>query len=1008
MMFAPQDGPRVFNIPMGTAFGVALAQGLFERLDPADPLALARITIYAPTRRGARTISDALVAQAGDRPILAPRVLTLGDIDSPDGAGAGLTPAIHPTERLLTLTRLVRGMAGAAPHLAQEATAVALATDLAQLLDQAHEERLSLDDLEHVFPDDHSKHWSLTLEFLKILRSAWPAHLESKGLVDPVARRVAVIERQMAIWAEKPPADPVIVAGSTGSKGISAELMVAVANLPQGAVILPGVDRHLDFETFAGLRDSIVQVGEPDHPQAGLSRLIERLGGRDGAMARGDIPDWAGVKGRRARFLSVAMRPAPVTDTWLRERGKIAEEAPDALKGVALIETETPQEEALAIAVAMRETLETPGRTVALVTTDRNLGRRVSSALLRWGIRADDSGGVPLGLTPPGLFLSLLADEVFCGPQVVSGDPVRSLALLKNPLCKLGYPPADHLRHVRRIETLALRADGRKHQPTGADLDAVEAVMTDYEKHDTVEWIGVLRGILQPFHALRGEQIEFADAIARLRDAAEAMAATHDGTDELWSQANGEAMKAFMDDLAEHAPALGPVDSGAVPMLFGGLLAGRSARAPYGQHPRVAIYGTLEARTQRADRMILGGLNENSWPRLPDPDPWMSRAMRRAFGLPSLERRLGLAAHDFQQAFSADDVILTRARKADGAPTVPSRWVQRMVTLLGAEPGKGYAPDVLADMREAGTRYYRMALGLEQPKGEAKPCERPRPAPPVSARPKRLSVTEVETLIRDPYAVYARHCLRLHPLPSLVPEPDARTRGEIMHGIVERFVRETQHAWPVPDPLALFEQITESELERIAAWPTYRAFYRARADRVGPWFVAGETARRENLQTPILLEASGAIGFEVPGFGPFELRARVDRIDMTAGATYTVYDYKGASGPSNEQVQVGYAQQLPLQGAMVAGGAFDVPGRDVAGLEYIKLLGGSKAGEEISIKEPGALVENALPRLTMLLASYGIIEQEYVSQAMPETVIWEGDYDHLARVGEWEERRDEE
>ncbi len=1004
-MFEPTTGPRVFNIPMGTAFGVALARGLHDRLDSDDPLALARVTIYAPTRRGTRTITDALVQEAGGRPILAPRVLTLGDIDSLDGAGAGVPPAIHPTERLLALTRLVRGMAEVAPQLVQEATAVALAGDLTQLLDQIHEERLSLEDLQQLAPEDHAEHWSKTLAFLNILRAAWPAYLEAEGVMDPVARRVAVIERQIALWQANPPTDPVIVAGSTGSKGISAELMVAVANLPQGAVILPGVDRHSDFETFRSLRDGVDRAGEPDHPQAGLSRLLERLGGSEGALSRDAVPDWAGEAGRRARFLSVAMRPAPVTDSWLAEREKIAAEAPAALEGVALIETETPQEEALAIAVAMRETLEVPGRTVALVTTDRNLSRRVSSALQRWGIRADDSGGVPLGLTPPGLFLSLLADEVYCGEQVQTGDPVRFLSLLKNPLCKLGYGAAEHLRHVRRVELLALRADGRPHQPTGADLDAIETVLKAYEATGTLEWLGRLRAVVEPFHALRGQQIDFGDAIARLREAAETMAATADGSEALWAQANGEAARAFMDDLAEHAHALGPVDSGAVPMLLGGLMAGKSARAPYGQHPRVAIYGTLEARTQRADRMILGGLNENSWPRLPDPDPWMSRAMRQAFGLPSLERRLGLSAHDFQQAFSADDVILTRSRKADGAPTVPSRWLQRMVTLLGDSAGKGYAPDVLARMRDEGMRVHRMALGLGEPEGTATPCERPRAAPPVATRPRRLSVTEVETLIRDPYAIYAKHVLRLYPLASLVPEPDARTRGEIMHLIVETFVAATQHSWPVDDPDALFGEITDETLEAVEGWPSYQAFYRARAERVGPWFVERETERREALQTPILLEANGEIEFEVPGLGPFTLRARVDRIDLTAEAAYTVYDYKGASGPSNEQVQVGYAQQLPLQGAMVAAGAFDVPARPVAGLEYIRLMGGATPGAEVTIEEPETLVDKALERLTMLLASYALEEQEYVSQAMPETVIWEGDYDHLARVGEWEEQR---
>ncbi len=1003
MMFEAQDGPRVFNIPMGSPFAEALADGVFARLPAGDPLALARITIYAPTRRGARAISDAMVARAGGKPILAPRVMTLGDLEAMGGVDAGLPSAIAPTARLLTLTRLVRGMSKVAPQLAQEATAVALATDLTQLMDQAHEERLSLDALEHLSPEDHAEHWSKTLDFLNILRNAWPAYLKANKLMDPVARRAEIITRQIAAWQMEPPTNPVIVAGSTGSKGISGELIAAVAHLPQGAVILPGVDRHLDFETFAGLRDGVERAGAPDHPQAGLSRLLERIGARDGALSRDDIPDWAGERGPRARFISVAMRPAPVTDSWLGERKWVRDNAAEAMGGVALVEAETPQDEAISIAVAIRETLATPDKTVALVTTDRTLARRVSAALLRWGLRADDSGGVPLGLTPPGIFLSLLADEVFCGEQVLSGDPVRFLALLKNPLCKLGFKAAEHLRHVRTIEKHALRADGREHQPTGANLDAIAIVLTKREDAEALEWLARLRAVLEPFHALRGCDIGFGEAIARLREAAEAIAATHDGTEELWAQASGKEALAFMNDLKEHADKLGEVDSGAVPMLLGGLMAGRSARAPYGQHPRISIYGTMEARTQRADRMILGGLNENSWPSLPDPDPWMSRAMRRAFGLPALERRLGLSAHDFQQAISARDVILTRASKQDGAPTVPSRWLQRMVTLLGEGPDKGYAPDVLARMRMDGARYLRRAMSLAEPEGEVRPCNRPRPTPPVDVRPTRLSVTEVETLIRDPYAIYARHVLRFYPVESLIPEPDARTRGNIMHSIVEHFVRETQHSWPVADPVALFAQLTEKGLAEIDNWPSYQAFYRARAKRVGPAFVTGETARRDDLQTPVLLEAKGSHTFDVPGLGPFELRAVVDRIDLTTEATYAVYDYKGASGPTNAQVQNGWAQQLPLQGAMVAAGAFDVTARPVSGLIYIKLKGGKDAVEEVPVKEPATLVANAFDRLTKLLGKYAQEKQPYVSQAMPETVIWEGDYDHLARVGEWEE-----
>ncbi len=1002
-LFAPSTAPRVFNIPMGTPFAGALASGLYARLCSDDPFALSRITIYAPTRRGARGVSEALVKQAGGKPILTPRILTLGDLEG-GNLTANLPDAIDPTDRLLTLTKLVRGMAKVAPNLAQEATAVALAGDLMQLLDSAHGERLSLDALRQVFPQDHSEHWSMTLQFLEILSEAWPAHLAEQGKMDPVARRAALIDAQIAAWQESPPTDPVIVAGSTGSVGISADLIAAVARLPQGAVILPGLDRDLDTQTFAALRDNKKKSGEPDHPQAGLSRLLARIGGRDGAIARDNVADWIVDVGPRATFLSLAMRPAPVTHEWMTHQSRIKSEAVGALKGVALIESETPQEETLAIALAIRETLETPDRTVALITSDRTLARRVSAALLRWGIRSDDSGGVPLALTPPGIFLSLLAEEAFGQDRDISGgsgDPIGFLSLLKHPLCKLGHSASDHGKHVRFIERHAMRAD----TPTGANISAIRTTITAREDDcsGVLVWLDALEGALEPLHAMRKNLVSFDTAINLLRMAADTFAVDEDGNRALWDGPNGETALGFMDDLSTHGASLGEVEVSAIPMLLGGLMNGRSARAPFGNHPRVFIWGTLEARMQRADRMILGGLNEDSWPRLPDPDPWMSRAMRREFGLPPMERRLGLSAHDFQQAISAEDVILTRSRKRGGTPTVPSRWLQRIITLLGNAPDKGFAPDVLADMRKDGRKYLQWALDLGKPAGQATPCERPNPKPPIDKRPKRLSVTAVETLIRDPYAIYASRILRLYPLESLVPEPDQRTRGEIMHRIAEDFVERTQHTWDDDAAQAIFREVTQEALDSIADWPSYQALYEARADRVGPWFVKEEAARRLDFQTPVMLENNGSHTFDVPHFGPFELTARADRIDLCPDATYALYDYKGSSCPSKAQVKAGWAQQLPLQGAMIAEGAFPVPPLPVSQLQYIKLMGTARsAGENVKVDDVETLVTQALPRLTELLIAYSDETQAYWSKARPETTDWVGDYDHLARVGEWE------
>ncbi len=1003
--------PRLFNIASSQPFATTLAKGLIERLGDADPMALARVTLYAPTRRGVRVLTEAFVELAGDKPVMVPRILTLADLDDPMGLGAGLPEPIAGTERLLTLTRLVRALGSQKPHLAQEATATALARDLMSLIDQIHGERLSLDGLDNAAPENHAAHWTETVTFLNILRSGWPAILEDKSKSDPVAHRAELIALQIAAWETEPPIDPVIVAGSTGSVGISSELIAAVARLPQGAVILPGMDRSLDAESFMGLTN-----GHPDHPQAGLARLLAAIGGEGGPIPRDEVEDWTDApEFSRESFFSLALRPAPVTDTWLAHKKDVAQSAPDVMAHVDLIEAETSQEEAQAIAFAIREAVEVPGQTVALVTTDGMLGRRVSAGLQRWNIKADDSAGRPLHLTPPGVFLSLLLEEGLRSPG--PGDPARWLALMKHPLTSLGLSRGVHLGYVRRIEIEAMRD-----RSSGSDPEEIRKAITKRtaERNDRdgtpeetktqrlladdalFEWLDDLGDALAPLQMLMDrDEVPLSEIMVGLRVSANQMSLKEDDSEEVWQEETGKAALAFVEDIIKHAPSFGALDPAGAPSLIAGLMADRKVRAPYGQHPRVFIWGTLEARMLSADVMILAGLNEDGWPKLPDPDPWMSRAMRRDFGLPSLERRIGLSAHDFQQAFCAKRVILTRARKQEGTPTVASRWLQRITTLLGEDETTGFAPQVLAEMRQRGNRYRsfaghlaRDAIGL--------PVQRPDPTPPVEARPRSFSVTQIETLARDPYAIYAQKVLGLHELPGLSPDPDARDRGNVIHEIVEKVVEATMEKWVDDESAAaLFEEEMTKALAVFDGWPSVQAFYRARVLRIAPWFLEEESKRRAQGDTPIALEARGSIDLNVPGFSQVELKGYADRIDRLADETIAIYDYKTGAPPTDDQVAA-FAQQLPLEGAMLRDGAFeDVPPSRVSKLAHIRLQGGDVGGKETSLSDEDRLIAEAFPKLSDLLSAYADQNQGYLSRARPMSINFEGSYDHLARVGEW-------
>ena len=621
-----------------------------------------------------------------------------------------------------------------------------------------HTERLSFDRLADLVPETFAHHWQVTLDFLHIVTEAWPRVLAEEGCLDPADRRNRVLAAQAAAWHHDPPTDPVLAAGSTGSIPATADLLDVVARLPQGAVVLPGLDRDAPESLWENL--------PPSHPQYGMGRLLARLG-----LAPADVRMWLAevpaTPPARADLVARALRPADAMDDW---RARAIDEA--ALKGVHRIECATPQEEATAIALVLRETLVDKGRTGALVTPDRGLARRVVAELRRWAIDIDDSAGVPLDQTPPGAFLRLTARMV-----TEAFAPVPLLAALKHPLMALGQSPRSCRAQARHLELTALR--GPRSAPGLQGVrDAVPATEAALQA-----LLAALADAVEPFQAVMGQPSpRLADVLAHHAAIAEALAATDEGPGQarLWAGEAGEAAALFLADLAEAARDHPAIETAAYPALLDALMAGRAVRPRHGRHPRLHIWGLMEARLQHAHTVVLGGLNEGTWPPEVRASPWMSRPMQAKFGLPLPERRIGLTAHDFAQAFCAPTVVLSRAARVDGSPTVPSRWLLRLETFTGNSP---------LEALWAEQSPWRHWAGLLDAPGEIVPALPPAPMPPVEARPRRLSVTQVETWMRDPYALYARHILGLRALDPLDADPSLADFGSIVHGALDRFIK---------------------------------------------------------------------------------------------------------------------------------------------------------------------------------------------------------------------------
>ncbi len=1013
---------RVFTNPASAPFLPTLIEALIGgKLGFAaapDPLALAAATLYLPTRRACRLARDAFLDVLKDDAAILPRIVAIGDIDEDEIAFAeaatgdiaadalALPEALGGMERRLLLAQLIRkwatspelhGLSGA-PLVAQTpAAACALADDLARLIDDMTTRGVPWERLDNLVPDKLDEYWQLTLKFLQIAIKQWPDVLRERGAIEAVTRRDLLIKAEAARLARKTDA-PVIAAGSTGSIPATAELIATIARLPHGAVVLPGLDTDLDdksWKLIAGDESKRIAPAS-GHPQFAMQALLTRIGITRDAVARLAEPHG------REQLLSEALRPAAMTDMWRQKAAEPEFEAhvETALETLTVIEAANAGEESLAIAVALREAVH-DGKTAALVTPDRALGRRVLAALKRWNIAAEDSGGDALAETPAGIFARLAAETALHGFA-----PVTLLALLKHPLLRLDMGGTEDavatleraiLRGPRpRAGTRSLAHALKTFRETKNNLHPSEPrrALTDAELADAAEFVARLGEALAPFENL-GRTSSPLSALAERHRTVLAALSRQDKEELAFAGRDGAKLADALDELAaSEAAAHLSVEPSDYLELFSAALAGRVVRRAAQPGMRVRILGPLEARLTESHRVVLGGLVEGTWPPESRTDAWLSRPMRLNLGLDLPERRIGLSAHDFAQLLGAREVILTHAAKIAGAPTVPSRFIQRLAAVAGERWKMA---------RARGDDYLVWARELDRPATIA-PEPQPAPKPPRAARPASLSVTEIEHWLRDPYTIYAKHILRLTPLDPIGAEPGAAERGTFIHAAIGEFTQRFASKLP-DDPARALIELGRPHFAALNDYPEARAFWWPRFERIARWFARWELARRAGISA-IAAEIRGEIDIPLDD-GVFKLRGIADRIERNAEGRYIILDYKTGAARTEKQVRTGLAPQLTLEAAMLRQGKFkDIPaGASVAELGYVLLKGGEPPGEPKLLKfkddTPDNLADRALEKLTALAKRFTDESVAYRSLVHPMWTTHYGDYDHLARVKEW-------
>ncbi|WP_226574454.1 PD-(D/E)XK nuclease family protein [Acuticoccus sediminis] len=924
---------------------------------PDDPLALADATVYLPTRRAARALATAILEAAPTRATVLPRIEALGD---PEEEPEGRPGVMSSLEARVVLARLVTAWAGAIqtgdptirPLVSTSGPdTVRLAGDLLALLDQVETQEADWRDLPGLVQrTDLAEHWKITTDFLTIATEAWPAHLDAARKITEAAARRADAEAAERRIAEA--RGPIIVAGSTGSIPATRRLIAAIARSPWGVVVLPGFDRAASPADWGALAEA---HDAPGHVQYGMKQLVDALGLAPDAVGRLAPAGPSATPPTRTAALSAALRPAPATGAWRDDRHTI--DLADAFGGLTLVEAADEREEAAAIALAMRQSVAL-GETVALITPHRALARRVTHHLRIWDIRVDDSGGEPLAVTPAGVLARLIA------ATASGGSAAEWLALLKHDGARF---------EAERGATAAVERllRGPRIAP-GRMLDAMASL-----GEAAAALAGAIRTVYAPLLTLGAGRATVGAFAEATRTVFEAVADPTLGS--------RDAVVAMLAEVAvRHELTIPAADW---PATFEALLDGIVVRArPLDD--AVRILGPLEARLQSFDHAVLGGLNEGTWPASPDPGPWMSRGMMGAFGIDLPERRIGLSAHDFFTAAHQPRVTLTRARKAAGEPTVASRWWQRLAAFAGEA----------ADLARArGAELTAWAAMLEQ-RPATPGAPRPFPKPPVAVRPTSFSVTEIARLVRDPYAIYARHVLGLDPLDPLDQEPGAGDRGELFHEVLARFIGNGDHRQP--DAEARFSAIVDAALRELAFAPEAQALWGARLRYLAPFVIAAERERADRADRS-LVEVKART--DLAG-GP-TLRGRIDRIDLGAAGA-EIIDYKTGSPPTGKQVQTFLEPQLPLEAVLLRAGAVEGAPADLplTGLAYVAIGAGRNPvrWSGVAGDDAAALADEARGRLIALHTLYQSEEQGYLSRARPMRESDVGDYDHLARTAEWQ------
>lgn len=970
-----------FNVPATTPFADRVAQ-YCDELAEKDNISLSKIKIFLPTRRSIRTLQEAFLQRSKGKPRILPIMQSVGDADLEEASFAdphaiNIPPAIDSMHRQIILARLLERVW---PHNYNFLQAMAVASDLGQLIDQIHTEELDISKITDIMSvRELAQYWEITTTFLTtLLGEVWPQYLADNKMIDMGLHRKMRIHALTKFYHDTESNDPIIMAGSTGSIPSTRHFIRTIGNRNNGHAIFPAIDMIMDEKTW-------FEVGE-GHPQYLLKNLLSFC-----AITRDDITNLTNHNNdNRLYLMSEMMRPAITTDKWQSLAfDQSHQQIEDGLGGITVCEAENDHHKSMVIALAILEIAADPDqqKTATLITPNRYLAMRVQANLKQWGINIDDSGGTSLTNTPIGQF-ALSAFASYRQNQIY---PIEFLSCLKNPY--MGNDISNTRTSVRSVEKELFRGV----RPHG---DFENLLNLSQKNKNFLTQLQIKFSSMAPLQSGKHPAEKMVVAHVHLLENM-AQSSEESGAERLWRGDDGESLSDLFKSILAYAHNLPEMSVDDYYQFIESLLSGKSFTAKFGKHPRLSILGQIKSRMIQSDRVILSGLNEGIWPPESGFDAWMSRPMRGHFGLPSLEQKTTLAAHDFACGFCAKDVFITRSKKSDGQPTLPSRWLERLETVLLA----AQIPEKLWPHRR-GKNYEFWAHSLRK-SDRQQIISRPMPMPDLDKRPQEFSVTEIEKWMRDPYWIYAKKILNLRKWDDVDMNISVADRGTIIHDAMDRFTNQYKTDFLPDNAFDDLISIGDSVFKEQAQNPEIHGLWWPRFTKTATWFIDHERDWRLGTDK-IYSEIKGGIELSINGTN-FHLNGKADRIENRKNQSVFIIDYKTGNPPQAGDVNDGIASQLPLEALILNQNGFDInTTHDECYLSYW-VLSGSGDGGSVSPaqgkkgKDTQTLMSEAFEGLQSLMSVFHSVETPYIGSpdATRMIKIDYNDYAHLQRISEW-------